>query len=201
MIKLKKLLFLSLVFFMKPAFAENPYEGFIYKSWYQGPDIESLLTEVRALSDCTEKECTQHTLAIKKLFQANKLDASAIKYAIEQVYPNLENEANVAQIIGYNFENFLVNLAIDGKEKYLDMLFYTADFKKHPEHTKLMEEYENIRVRREMYVNSLCFLGSNLISNGSLYPNLYARCVTEKNHDYLNVIEETIGTVQSFKEE
>ena len=41
MIKLKKLLFLSLVFFMKPAFAENPYEGFIYKSWYQGPDIES----------------------------------------------------------------------------------------------------------------------------------------------------------------
>ncbi|WP_407532877.1 hypothetical protein, partial [Acinetobacter baumannii] len=140
-------------------------------------------------------------LAIKKLFQTNKLDASAIKYVMEQIYPNLEGEGNVSQIVGYNFENFIVNLAIDGTEKQLDMLFDTADFKKHPEHTKLMEEYENIRVRREMYVNSLCFLDSNLISDGSLYPNLYARCVTEKNHDYLNVIEETIGTVQSFKEE
>lgn len=201
MMKLNKLLLLILFFWIKPALAENLDENFIYKSGYQSSDIKTLLTEAKAISNCSERECTQHSLAIKNLFKNNKLDASAIKYVMKQEYPNLENEGNIGQIIGYNFENFLVNLAIDGKEKYLDMLFYTADFKMHPEHTKLMEEYENIRVRREMYVNSLCFLGSNLISEGSLYPNLYARCVTAKNHDYLNVIEETIGTVRSFKEE
>ena len=47
--------------------------------------------------------------------------------------------------------------------------------------------------------NSLCFLDSNLISDGSLYPNLYARCLVEKNRDYLNVTEKTIESVQSFE--
>lgn len=199
MIKLNKLLLLILFFGIKPALAENLDENFIYKSGYQSSDIKTLLTEAKALSNCSERECTQHSLSIKKLFQNNKLHSSAIKYAMQQQYPNLEYESNIGQIIGYNFENLLINLAIEGKEKFLDMLFYTADQKKYPEYIKLMEEYENIKVRREMYVNSLCFLDSNLISDGSLYPNLYARCLVEKNRDFLNVTEKTIESVQSFK--
>ena len=199
MMKLNKLLLLILFFWIKPALAENLDENFIYKSGYQSSDIKTLLTEAKAISNCSERECTQHSLAIKNLFKNNKLDASAIKYVMKQEYPNLENEGNIGQIIGYNFENLLINLAIDGKEKSLDMLFYTADQKKYPEYTKLMEEYENIKVRREKYVNSLCFLDSNLISDGSLYPNLYARCLVEKNRDYLNVTEKTIESVQSFE--
>ena len=199
MIKLNKLLLLILFFGIKPALAENLDENFIYKSGYQSSDIKTLLTEAKALSNCSERECTQHSLSIKKLFQNNKLHSSAIKYVMQQQYPNLEYESNIGQIIGYNFENLLINLAIEGKEKFLDMLFYTADQKKYPEYIKLMEEYESIKVRREMYVNSLCFLDSNLISDGSLYPNLYARCLVEKNRDFLNVTEKTIESVQSFK--
>lgn len=111
MIKLNKLLLLILFFGIKPALAENLDENFIYKSGYQSSDIKTLLTEAKALSNCSERECTQHSLSIKKLFQNNKLHSSAIKYVMQQQYPNLEYESNIGQIIGYNFENLLINLA------------------------------------------------------------------------------------------
>ena len=95
MMKLNKLLLLILFFWIKPALAENLDENFIYKSGYQSSDIKTLLTEAKAISNCSERECTQHSLAIKNLFKNNKLDASAIKYVMKQEYPNLENEGNI----------------------------------------------------------------------------------------------------------
>lgn len=191
-------------FFATTLYAEETHD-FENQAWYKSKEINTAINfskkyNEKCLSmDNPDKNCKFLEKEISDNFNNSILDNEAVEYITLQVHPDYEKYSQVEYASFLDFKKNLAELAINGKNAYIQKLLNSKYFLKNEKSEDVIAFKKDLRQLasfHKTYTNSVCSLGNTYFNPGSGAENSVLSCLSEYNLNYLSSLNDAIVNLE-----